>query len=100
MIFMKLSEMRSTSLQDLKEQVIQLRSELAKERAVIAGGTRPENPGRIRNLRKTIAKLLTVANERERKGEKLVVVEKQGKASKGKGLIGKVIKRRKRRSGR
>ncbi len=60
--------MRSMSLEEARKQVRQLRDELAKERAVIAGGTRPENPGRIGLLRKTIARLLTVMGEKEAAG--------------------------------
>ncbi|MBN2066885.1 MAG: 50S ribosomal protein L29 [Candidatus Diapherotrites archaeon] len=68
---MKIREMRSLNMQDATEQVMQLRGELAKERALVAGGTRPENPGKIRKVRKDIARLLTVINEKGRKGEKM-----------------------------
>gem|GEM_PF-1199294 len=54
---------------EAEKQVAELRAELAKERAVAAGGTRPENPGKIRGVRKSIARLLTVINEKKRAGE-------------------------------
>ena len=46
------------------ERLFELRSELAKERAVIASGTRPENPGNVRKIRREIARVLTAINEK------------------------------------
>jgi large subunit ribosomal protein L29 len=66
---MKIKEIRAMPVSEAENQVAALRAELAKERAVAAGGTRPENPGRIRAVRKTIARLLTVINEKKRAGE-------------------------------
>ena len=67
---MKLSEIRSMDLVSLGGKVKELKAELAKEKAMVAGGTRPEKPGKIRTLRKTIARILTVANEKERQQKK------------------------------
>lgn len=66
MIFMKISEIRSMSVPDLLKHMADDKAELAKERAVVAGGTRPEKPGRIRQLRRGIARMLTVINEKEK----------------------------------
>ena len=63
---MKVSEMRGISVEEAKAKIGELRTELSKERAVVAGGTRPENPGNIRTIRKNIARLLTVINEKEK----------------------------------
>lgn len=65
----KLREIRSMSLPDARKQVADFRAELAKERAVVAGGTRPENPGKIKSLRRSVARLLTVINEKEKSGK-------------------------------
>jgi large subunit ribosomal protein L29 len=54
----------------LHEKVAELKEELAKEKALVAGGTRPENPGKIRSVRKTIARILTVINEKEKNEKK------------------------------
>jgi large subunit ribosomal protein L29 len=102
---MKLGEMRSMALSDAMEQLAQLRAELAKERAVVAGGTRPENPGKIRQLRKTIARMLTIMRERELKGEKMPAApaakeaaaadaKQQPAGTERKGLLHRVIKRK------
>jgi large subunit ribosomal protein L29 len=46
------------------QQLQQLRNELAREKAAISSGTRPENAGRIRERRKTIARILTIMAEK------------------------------------
>jgi len=63
---MKIGEMRAMPAAELEKQVSELRAELARERAVAAGGTRPENPGKICGLKKNIARMLTVINEKKR----------------------------------
>lgn len=66
---MKLSEIRSMDVNALNERVIELKAELAREKALIASGTRPENPGKIKSVRLTIARILTVIKEKEKKGK-------------------------------
>jgi len=68
-LFMKINEMRAMSILEARKQISELRTELAKERAVTAGGTKPENPGKIRGIKKKVARLLTVINEKFRAGE-------------------------------
>ena len=67
---MKISEIRAMDVSSMKEKVVELKAELAKEKALVAGGTRPENPGKIKSVRKTIAKILTVVNEKKRESKK------------------------------
>lgn len=57
------------------EKVAELKTELAKEKALVASGTRPEKPGKIKSIRKTIARILTIIKEKE----KTVKKEKQKK---------------------
>ena len=59
------------TIDETTAKVAELREELAKEKAVVAGGTRPENPGKIGNLRRTIARFLTITREKELKREKV-----------------------------
>jgi large subunit ribosomal protein L29 len=54
---------------DLINRLNELRLELAKEKGQIAIGGSPSNPGRIREIKKTIARILT---ELKRRGEKTV----------------------------
>lgn len=52
------------SSEERLQQLQQLRNELAREKAAISSGTRPENAGRIRERRKTIARILTIMAEK------------------------------------
>ncbi len=76
---MKISEIRTMSISDARKQISELRTELAKGRAIAAGGTRPENPGKIRGIKKNVARLLTVINEKVKAGEKEEVKEEKGR---------------------
>ena len=75
---MKINEMRAMSILEARKEISDLRTELAKERAIAAGGTRPENPGRIRGIKKKVARLLTIINEKLRAGEKEEIPEEKG----------------------
>lgn len=63
---MKAGEVRDLGADEAREKLAALRKELAKQRAVIASGTRPENPGKVRSIRKDIARILTILNEKEK----------------------------------
>ena len=67
---------------EAEEKAMQLREELAKERAVLASGTRPENPGKIRSLRRDIARILTIIKEKEKAGEKRKPIVKKAEIKK------------------
>ena len=58
-------ELRALSFEEIEEKAGELRAELAKERALISSGTRPENPGKIRKTRRQIARMLTIVNEKK-----------------------------------
>lgn len=47
---------------DLGKKLSELRLELSKERANIAIGSATQNPGKIREIRKTISRILTKKN--------------------------------------
>jgi large subunit ribosomal protein L29 len=53
--------------EELNKRLNELRLELAKERGQIAIGGSPTNTGRVKEVRRTIAKLLT--ENKRRKGE-------------------------------
>jgi ribosomal protein L29 len=63
----KLAPIRDKSIGEIEAEIIQLQSELSKEKASVASGTRAEKPSKIRNARRKIARLLTIINEK-RKG--------------------------------
>ncbi|MFH1234716.1 MAG: 50S ribosomal protein L29 [Candidatus Diapherotrites archaeon] len=66
----KTAEIRELATAEIKEKAAALRRDLAKEKAVIASGTRPENPGKIRSIRRDIARMLTILKEKETEKEK------------------------------
>ncbi len=63
MAIIRLSEMRKMKPEDQETKLIELRMELARLRATQAMGGTPENPSRIKVLRKTVARLMTVQHE-------------------------------------
>lgn len=54
----------------LIEKLIELKKEMIKVNAQIAIGTVPENPGRIKEIKKTIARLNTLLKQLKEKTEK------------------------------
>ena len=60
----KFREKEST---ELETQVANFRAELGKEKSSISSGTRAEKPAKIRNLRRDIARMKTIINERRQK---------------------------------
>jgi large subunit ribosomal protein L29 len=59
---LKKNELKAMTLQDLAKRKVELNMELMKLKSQVARGTPPENPGRIRAIRKTIARILTIQN--------------------------------------
>ena len=57
---MKIKDLRSMSREDLNSKLLELRKELIKHNAQIATGTTPKSPGQIREIKKTIAKIMTI----------------------------------------
>ena len=55
---------------DIQKRITELRLELSKEKAQIIVGGSPTSPGRVSEIRKTIAKLLTEAKVRKTKAVK------------------------------
>ena len=66
MAIVKVKEVRAMTDDKLQKQLADLKNELLKERAITSTGGAPENPGRIRELRRTIARILTIQKEEKR----------------------------------
>jgi len=60
---LKAKEIREFSPEERKEKLNELKSELMHEKGVAAMGGSPPSPGKIRQLRMTIAKILTIMRE-------------------------------------
>lgn len=54
----------------LKEKMFELRKELNTEKGLVASGGRSQNPGKIKELRRTIARIMTLISQKERGGQK------------------------------
>ncbi|MBU7043146.1 MAG: 50S ribosomal protein L29 [Theionarchaea archaeon] len=65
MAILRTEDIRDMNLDEMKEKLGELRAEYSKEQALLATGTAPENPGRIKTLRRTIARLHTILYQRE-----------------------------------
>jgi len=67
MAIIKKKQLKQMSRPDLINRLNELRLELAKERGQIAVGGSPSNSGRVKEIKKTIARILT---ELKIRGEK------------------------------
>jgi large subunit ribosomal protein L29 len=56
-------ELRDMTPAERVNELEQLRTELLNERSVIAAGGAPDNPGRIQELRRAIARVKTIQRE-------------------------------------
>ena len=56
-------EIRDMTPAERQEELEELETELLNERAVQAAGGQPENPGRISEVRRTIARIKTIQRE-------------------------------------
>jgi large subunit ribosomal protein L29 len=70
MAIIKKKQMKELSAADAKKRLAELRLDLAKDRAQIAVGGSPPNPGKTREKRRTIAKLLTLISTKKKEVEK------------------------------
>lgn len=64
MAIFRAEEVRQLSDVELQEQAQKLQLELVQERGKVSAGGATENPGRIREIRRTIARLKTEQNAR------------------------------------
>ncbi|MFP4229800.1 MAG: 50S ribosomal protein L29 [Candidatus Nanohaloarchaea archaeon] len=65
MAIFRMDEIRDMDTPEIKARMSDLHRELVQERGQIEVGGFSDNPGRIGEMRKTIAKMKTVLNERE-----------------------------------
>lgn len=79
---MKISAIREFDSKTMGEKLALTRQEIAKERALISSGHKPEKPGKLWNAKKDLARMLTVLREREigieRREKKKTAAKKAG----------------------
>ena len=69
MAIIKKKQLKEMTTPDIVNRYNELKLELSKERGQMAIGGSPTNPGRVKELRRTVAKILTEIKQREKKRE-------------------------------
>jgi large subunit ribosomal protein L29 len=77
---LRLKDIKDMSTEERAKKVSDLRAELARLKTMVKAGGAVENPARIRELRKTVAQILTIENE-----DKLGLRKKEEKTAEKKG---------------
>lgn len=63
MPILRMDDIRDMDTEERQKRLQEFRTELIKIKTMIRAGGSVENPGRVKALRKTIARILTVMNE-------------------------------------
>jgi large subunit ribosomal protein L29 len=63
MAILRMKEIRGLTPAERKKKLDELRAELTRSRALRTGGGSVESPGRIKEIRRAIARILTVNRE-------------------------------------
>jgi len=64
MAILRASEIREMNAGTIDEKLVELKGELNSERGKIESGGRASNPGRIKEIKKTIARLITIKQQK------------------------------------
>ncbi len=67
MVLIRKKDIRNMSEKDMEKNINEFKLELAKEKANVAIGASVTSPGRIREIKKTIARIGTVKREKVNK---------------------------------
>ena len=65
MAILKAKEARKLSKEELSKRIEELKKELMIAKSQISGGSQAENPGKIKEIKRTIARLITIKKEVE-----------------------------------
>jgi len=66
MPIIRTKDVRAMSTGDRQKKLMELRTELLRLKTLVKAGGAIENPTRVRELRKAIARILTIENEESR----------------------------------
>lgn len=69
MALIKKSEFKQMNSKQLEEKLFDLKKELMKINAQVSIGSTPENPGKVKEIKKTIAKINTLITKLNNKTE-------------------------------
>jgi|TARA_B100001971_G_C18257678_1_gene583655 large subunit ribosomal protein L29 len=62
---MKIKELKQTKPSEIESKLKDLKRELMKYNSQISTGTPPENPGRVKAVKKTIAQIHTLLSKKQ-----------------------------------
>lgn len=82
MPIIRLKDIDNMNTEERAKKLGELRAELSRMRTMISAGGAVENPTRVRELRRTIAQILTIENEHKLGIRKSETKEKEAKKSK------------------
>ena len=66
MAILRSKEIWDMEVDEIQDKLIELRTELSKNVSKSAAAGVNENPGKIRELKRTIARVLTILNEKQK----------------------------------
>jgi len=69
MPIVRVEEIREMSGEERERRLSELRTELVRMRTMVKAGGAVENPSRIRDIKRTISRIMTVINEEARRRE-------------------------------
>ncbi len=81
MAILRISDARALDNAGLLERLTQLKAELNREVGLVKTGGRATNPGRIRELRRTVSRIITLIHERKLGIKKDVASKKKAKGA-------------------
>jgi|TARA_Y100000031_G_C8237437_1_gene394023 large subunit ribosomal protein L29 len=67
---MKAKEIRNSDKSSINEKVLEMKKELVKVSAQIASGSTLKNPGQVKKIRKTLARIITIQAEKKLQSKK------------------------------
>lgn len=65
MAIIHIKELRKMKDDELDKKIAELKKEFMRMQTQISQGTAPEKPGRVKQIKKTIARILTIKKENE-----------------------------------
>ena len=66
MAILRSKEIWEMEIEDIEEKLVELKAELAKNVSKSAAAGVNEKPGKIRELKRTIARVLTIMNQKQK----------------------------------
>jgi len=66
MPILRMKDIRTMPSEEQKKKIEELRTEIMRLKTMVEAGGAIENPSRIRELRRTIARILTASNEKKK----------------------------------